>query len=201
MFSDEWKNIFWFDHVEKGFACGVPEGELDEFIWAMGGPFIITQRYYRAPGRVAAVVIECVGGLQTEAAVRSPFREWELRENIQKNYGLECICREHQGWDIGRNEGRFYSDCHDPSYPQLTEATGDDWRVDRKNQSMDARVGRLQEGRCPIDGLVMEAVGLSGRSDLPFTVQCARQGCGVLGHTASPGTPASLAPLFSFLLD
>jgi len=199
--QDDWKYVFWFDTEVKGFARGVPESELDQFMCEKAGPFVITQRHYRSPGQVAAVIIECAGGLQTEAARRSIFDVTVLRNFIHENYELTCLYREYRGQDIAADDGRFYADFHDPSYPDVPTVIGSDWRVDPSRQSKSDRERRLQEARCPVHGLMVEHVGLSGRRDFPFTVRCPRPDCGVLGRQAHPGGPIKLVPLFNFLLE
>lgn len=182
---DDFKWVFWFDSDEKGLARGIPEGEFNEFFIRFGGSCVITHRYYRRPGYVASAIVELVGG--AEAAQRGTFIGEALREFIPQNFGLDCIYREYRGQDIGERDGRWYSDIHDPMFPDVPAEIGSDWRLDPRRQSASDHAQRLQEGRCPLHGVKLSFSGFSLCDDHPLLVKCTRQGCSVIGHQARGG--------------
>ncbi|HXM35617.1 MAG TPA: hypothetical protein VN920_10550 [Pyrinomonadaceae bacterium] len=68
-------------------------------------------------------------------------------------------------------------------------------------QSVADRLKRLEEGRCPIHGLVMTQVGNTDDGRHLFIVACPRKDCSVQATEAKPFGEATLLPAFSHLID
>lgn len=53
-------------------------------------------------------------------------------------------------------------------------------------QSARDRANRLRSGCCPLHGLAMSQVGLTGDEARPFLVECTRKDCDIRGTSAEP---------------
>lgn len=58
-------------------------------------------------------------------------------------------------------------------------------------QSIQDRLTRLADGRCPVHGTGMVQVGLNG---VLFVARCPRRDCGVTGTATVPHGPVTLSP-------
>lgn len=67
-------------------------------------------------------------------------------------------------------------------------------------QSARDRANRLRSGCCPLHGLAMSQVGLTGDEARPFLVECTRKDCDIRGTSAEPYGEVFLLDDFRHLL-